>query len=435
MYRTKNYFVLAFCLTLVICVMSACAARVDQLQERGDVEALIALMDESEEVDMRISAIAALGAIGDVAATESLLNALLDEEESIVDAAENALLQYDDSVLLPVLAERLNSSDTGIKVDAILLLVQMEFADLPAAGLTPVVEPLLDFLVNERYQYNSAKGDAERVLNRLDDAVLAPVIEEKMSNMSSASGIIHLLEFIQWKNFLQPENSQTYIPAVISVLDNYSVSDEAFSTLGKISDDPIAALAAAYPEGDSSLREAIDGRIDMEFNIRILESYYEVVDQACSGIAQPEFNQYDPENSSLHPTIIYEKYIDDDIDKYSDWIYPTWTANLPGGFTPYSYNSLEVVVCVTENMTSHLKTCKYNGTSAVVELYATEQEVEVYAVSTGELLEKYTRTVPDPSCSSIVQFVNNQDQIKKSNFDRDVLGEEVLARMGWQVLE
>lgn len=91
------------------------AAYLGELRARAAVPRLLDLARETGPVEVRLSAVAALGQIGDTRATEALVSLLLDEDHDLKRAASDALALLADPRSVPHLLRFLDTSDPSTR--------------------------------------------------------------------------------------------------------------------------------------------------------------------------------------------------------------------------------------------------------------------------------------------------------------------------------
>jgi tetratricopeptide (TPR) repeat protein len=159
--------------------------RIEEMEERGDVDGLIhALNDDAENV--RREAVMALERIGDTRATEPLIQALQDPDKTIQEEVITALGRIQDKKAVPPLIKTLNNQHIGIRWRAAEALGKI--------GDPQATEPLIQTL------QDPDKTIQEEVITALGRIAVNPLIhdlkgEDQNVRKEAIIALNHLREF------------------------------------------------------------------------------------------------------------------------------------------------------------------------------------------------------------------------------------------------
>lgn len=100
-------------------------AQIEGWKEAGDVEGLIAALNDPQNVDVRVAAAEALGQLGGQRAVESLIGALCDPEARVRSAAALALGECGDAAAAQPLQRLMDDPDEDVRSAAVQAIIRL----------------------------------------------------------------------------------------------------------------------------------------------------------------------------------------------------------------------------------------------------------------------------------------------------------------------
>jgi HEAT repeat protein len=203
-------------------VFSLLKTRIEEMEEKGDVEGLIhALKDDSENV--RREAMNALERIGDSRATEPLIELLQDPDITIQEEAITVLGRIQDKKAVQPLIQTLNNQHIGIRWKAAEALGKIGDPKATEALLQTLHDP--DKTIQE---------EAITALGRIQDKTAVQPLIQNLTNL-------HIGIRCRAAEALGKIGDPKAIEALILTLHDpdKNVEEEALTALGRIAVDPI----------------------------------------------------------------------------------------------------------------------------------------------------------------------------------------------------
>ena len=152
-------------------VFNLLKTRVEEMEEKGDVEGLIQSLEDDTE-NIRREAVMALERIGDFRATEPLIKTLeKDPDKTIQEEGITALGRIQDKKAIPYLIERLNNQHIGIRWRAAEALGRI--------GDPKATDPLLQTLNDPD---KTIQEETITALGRIKDKKAVPYLIESLTN-------------------------------------------------------------------------------------------------------------------------------------------------------------------------------------------------------------------------------------------------------------
>jgi HEAT repeat protein/tetratricopeptide (TPR) repeat protein len=202
-------------------VFNLLKTRIEEMEEKGDVDGLIhALNDESENV--RREAMMALERIGDIRATEPLIQILQDHDITLQEEAITALGRIRDKKAVPALIQTLNNQHIGIRWRTAEALGKI--------GDPQATEPLIQTLQDLD---KTIQEEAITALGRIRDKKAVPALIQTLNNQHIG---------IRWRTaeaLGKIGDPQATEPLIQTLQDpDKTIQEEAITALGRIAVDP-----------------------------------------------------------------------------------------------------------------------------------------------------------------------------------------------------
>ncbi len=195
--------------------------RIEEMEERGDVDGLIqALNDDAENV--RREAVMALERIGDTRATEPLIQTLQDPDKTIQEEVITALGRIQDKKAVPPLIKTLNNQHIGIRWRAAEALGKI--------GDPQATEPLIQTLQDPD---KTIQEEVITALGRIQDKKAVPPLIKTLNNQHIG---------IRWRAaeaLGKIGDPQATEPLIQTLQDpDKTIQEEVITALGRIAVNP-----------------------------------------------------------------------------------------------------------------------------------------------------------------------------------------------------
>ena len=195
--------------------------RIEEMEERGDVDGLIhALNDDAENV--RREAVMALERIGDTRATEPLIQTLQDPDKTIQEEVITALGRIQDKKAVPPLIQTLNNQHIGIRWRAAEALGKI--------GDPQATEPLIQTLQDPD---KTIQEEVITALGRIQDKKAVPPLIQTLNNQHIG---------IRWRAaeaLGKIGDPQATEPLIQTLQDpDKTIQEEVITALGRIAVNP-----------------------------------------------------------------------------------------------------------------------------------------------------------------------------------------------------